>query len=66
MGRLVKFVPVEDKDVMSFVWVLPYVEKDLKHQPLYYFSNLFSNQGENSLLSYLSDHRLVKDITTTI
>ena len=30
LGKLVKFVPVQDTDQLTFSWVLPYVEKDFK------------------------------------
>lgn len=30
LGKLVKFVPVQDTDQLTFYWTLPYVEKDYK------------------------------------
>ena len=30
LGRLAKFVPIQDKDVLTLYWVLPYMQKDLK------------------------------------
>jgi len=53
LGKLIKYVPVKDKDVLTLHFVLDYVEKDHKTQPLKYFAHLIGNEGENSLLSYL-------------
>jgi insulysin len=53
LSHLYRFVPVKDKDVLSFVWHLPSSEKEYKTQPLRYHSHLFGHEGENSLLSYL-------------
>jgi insulysin len=61
-AKLVKFVPVQDKDVLSLYWILPYVQKDLKTQPLNYFSHLFGHEGENSLLSYLVSEGLALEL----
>jgi len=30
-GRVVRFVPIKDLDLMTLVWIMPYYEKDLKH-----------------------------------
>ena len=30
LGKLVKFVPVKDKDILTVLWILPYVQKDFK------------------------------------
>ena len=29
LGKLVKFVPVKDKDIMTIVWNLPYMQLDI-------------------------------------
>ena len=29
-GRVVKFLPIKDLDLMTLVWIMPYYEKDLK------------------------------------
>jgi len=29
-GRVVKFVPIKDLDLMTLVWIMPYYEKDLQ------------------------------------
>jgi len=52
-GKLVKMVPVQDKDLITFCWVLPYTELEVTSSPLRYFAHLFGHEGENSLLSYL-------------
>ena len=52
-GKLVKFVPIQDKDMITFFWILPYFERCHDTKPLNYFSHLFGHEGENSLLSYL-------------
>mmetsp|Transcript_24151 Transcript_24151/g.37095 ORF Transcript_24151/g.37095 Transcript_24151/m.37095 type:complete len:261 (-) Transcript_24151:1914-2696(-) len=53
LSQLVKFVPVKDKDMMTFMWKLPYLQEEIKTQPMGYYSFLFGHEGENSLLSYL-------------
>lgn len=53
LGQIFRFVPVKDKDILSFVWHLPSTEKEYKTQPLRYHSHLFGHEGENSLLSFL-------------
>ena len=60
---MVKFVPVKDKDVLSVTWVLPYVQKELRSQPLNYFSHLFGHEGENSILSYLISEGLALELS---
>jgi secreted Zn-dependent insulinase-like peptidase len=30
LGKLVKLVPVKDKDILTLFWILPYVQKDIK------------------------------------
>ena len=53
LGRLYRFIPVKEKDILSLVWHLPCTEKEFKTQPLRYHSHLYGHEGENSLLSYL-------------
>ena len=38
INKFVQFVPVKDVDKMSFVFFLPYCQKDHKTQPLNYLS----------------------------
>lgn len=63
LGKLVKFVPVKDKDVLTLYWILPYVEKEFKSRPLDYFMHLFGHEGENSLLSYLISEGLALELS---
>lgn len=30
LGKLVKFVPVKDKDILTILWIMPYLQKDFK------------------------------------
>lgn len=53
LGKLVKYVPVKDEDVLSLFYVVDYYGKDHKTKPLNYFSELVGHEGENSLLSHL-------------
>ena len=62
MGRLVKLVPIKDKDQLTIVWTLPYQEKNLKSQPLGYYSFLFGHEGKNSLLSFLKSKGWVNEL----
>ena len=52
-NKLVKFVPVKDKDILTFFWALPYYEKHFSTQPVDYLVQLIGHEGKNSLLSYL-------------
>ena len=62
-GNLIKYVPVQDKDIMTFYWTLPYYEKDHDSKPLNYFSHLLGHEGENSLLSYLISEGLAHGLS---
>jgi len=64
LGKLVKFVPVQDTDQLTIVWTLPYVEKDFNTQPLRYLSHLFGHEGENSILSYLISEGLALELSS--
>ena len=48
---------------LSIVWILPYFGKDIKKQPLSYFSHLFGHEGENSILSYLKSEGLALSLS---
>lgn len=62
-SKLVRLVPIKDVDELSFIWVLPYTEKDLKRQPLHYYSHLFGHEGENSILSWLKNEGLALSLS---
>jgi insulysin len=62
-GQLIKHVPVQDKDIMAFCFVLPHVEYEVLSTPLSYFSHLFGHEGENSLLSYLISEGLALELS---
>ena len=62
MGKLIKFVPVKDRDILTVFWILPYVQKDFEAQPLGYYAFLFGHEGENSLLSYLKREGLANEL----
>jgi len=62
-GNMVKFVPVQDKDILTLYWVLPYCQKEYKSKPLDYLSHLFGHEGENSLLSYLISEGLALELS---
>ena len=66
LGKLVKFVPVKDKDIMTIQWQLPYVQKDIECQPLGYYAFLFGHEGENSLLSYLISEGLGNELAAGV
>ena len=55
LGKLVKFIPIRDEDILSMVYFLPYCENDHKTKPLSYLSQLIGHEGENSLLSFLKN-----------
>lgn len=62
LGKLVRFDPVKDKDILTVLWILPYVQEDFRAQPLGYYSFLFGHEGENSLLSYLKAEGLANEL----
>lgn len=63
LGKLVKFVPVKDRDQITIFWILPYVQRDIKAQPMGYYAFLFGHEGENSLLSYLKSEGLASELS---
>jgi insulysin len=65
LGQLFRFVPVKDKEILSFVWHLPSTEKEYKTQPLRYHSHLFGHEGENSLLSFLIAEGLALELSAS-
>lgn len=64
-GKLIRFVPIMDSDDLSFVWTLPYCAKEVKRQPLRYYTHLFGHEGPNSLLSWLRHNGLAHGLTAT-
>ena len=65
LGHLYRFVPVKDKDILSFVWHLPSTDKEYEKQPLRYHSHLFGHEGEHSLLSYLISEGLALELSAS-
>jgi len=63
LSKLARFVPVADKDILKFFWILPNYEKEHKSKPLDYFSHLIGHEGENSLLSYLISEGLALELS---
>jgi len=63
LSKVVKMVPVKDKDELIMYWILPYFQDDLKGRPLSYFSHLIGHEGENSLLSYLISEDLAIELS---
>ena len=63
LGLMVKYVPVQDRDVLVLYYILPYVEKEYQSAPLNYFSHLYGHEGENSLLSYLISEGLALELS---
>lgn len=62
-GKLVKMVPVKDKDELVVYWTLPYYGLEHDTKPLEYFAHLFGHEGENSLLSYLISEGLALELS---
>lgn len=63
LGRIIRFVPILDNDIMTLTWIVPYSERDIKNQPLGYFTHLFGHEGEHSLLSYLISEGLALELS---
>jgi insulysin len=64
MGKLLRFVPVKDKDILTIYWpALPYSQLEYRSQPLRYFSHLFGHEGANSLLSHLKREGLAMELS---
>jgi insulysin len=58
LGKLIKFVPIQDEDILRFFWTLPICQDEWKSKPLHIISHLLGHEGENSLLSYLKQRGL--------
>mmetsp|Transcript_21921 Transcript_21921/g.21111 ORF Transcript_21921/g.21111 Transcript_21921/m.21111 type:complete len:174 (+) Transcript_21921:489-1010(+) len=65
LGQLFKYVPIKDKDVLTFFWSLPYSEMEYKSQPLKYHAHLFGHEGPNSLLSWLISEGLALELMSS-
>ena len=65
LSHLYRYVPVKDKDILQFLWILPYTGEEYKTQPLRYHSHLFGHEGPNSLLSYLISEGLALELTSS-
>lgn len=65
LGRLYRFIPVKDKDMLSLVWYLPSTEAEYLSEPLKYHSHLFGHEGQNSLLSYLIAEGLALELSSS-
>jgi insulysin len=65
LGKIVKFVPIKDKDVLTLFYSLPYCQKEFKTRPLDYLSNIIGHEGENSLLSYLKAEDLALELSSS-
>jgi insulysin len=63
LGKLIKYVPIQDKDVLKFFWTLPLCQEDWKSKPLSIISHLVGHEGENSLLSYLKQRGLALELS---
>ena len=66
LGKLIKYVPVKDQDVLCLSFVVDYCGGDFNSKPLNYFSHLVGHEGENSLLSYLKDNDWVSDLSSSV
>jgi insulysin len=64
-SKLIKFVPVKDKDLLTVIWSLDYVQENFQSQPLRYISALFGHEGKNSLLSYLIEEDLAVTLSSS-
>ncbi len=63
---MIKFVPVKDKDILTFIWYLPYCEKLFKTKPLNFISSLVGHEGPNSLLSFLIKEDLANSLSSYV
>jgi insulysin len=64
LGVLSKFHPVKDKHTLEIVWVLPYCELEFRSKPIKYFSHLFGDESEHSLLGFLKAEGLAMSLTS--
>lgn len=51
--KLVKLVSQQDVDELKIVWNLPYYGDDIRRMHIKYFFEIFGDEGQNSILSYL-------------
>jgi insulysin len=66
LGKIVRYVPVQDEDKLVMFWILPLCQNEWKSKPLDYFSHLIGHEGENSLLSYLKQQGLALELSTGV
>lgn len=58
LGSFWKVFPINDKDLLEFVWIIEDLEPHYKNNPGRYISHLLGHEGPNSILSYLMDEGL--------
>lgn len=64
MRKMVEIVPIKDKDILEFVWVLEGdLRKFYKTKPEDLIGHLFGDEGKNSLLSLLKEEDLANALT---
>ena len=61
---LSKFTPAKDKHTLEIVWVLPYCELEFRSKPIKYFSHLFGDESDRSLLGFLKAEGLAMSLTS--
>ena len=65
MGTMLDIVPINDKDKLSFFWVIEDLHPHYRSNPAKYLSHLFGHEGPNSLLSLLIKEGLVRELESS-
>lgn len=53
-NKIIKYLPVKDRDKVTIVWEIPSFSDDPKKSPIPFLLEILNNQTENSLYSHLS------------
>jgi len=61
-GKLIKMVPYDFTNEIKIIWNLPYFGNNINKMNLKYFVDVFGNEGEGSLLSYLKSEGLATNL----
>jgi len=66
LGKVVKYVPVKDKNILTLFFSLTFLGQEHKTQPYRYFSKIIGDEGQHSLTSYLKDLNLALSLNAGV
>lgn len=65
-NKIIKYVPIKDKDVVNILWELPSSSSDPKKSPLWFLSNILGHEGENSIYETLTQKGWIYSLSSGV